>query len=70
MQKETIHQLVSKKNEEFERFALDTASSIIEQISLQQSKIEKAQDEIKQLRADLKSLEIKQMNAKDILGEE
>ncbi len=69
MQKETIHQLVSDKNKEFERMALRNAESIIETISQHQDLIAKSQEEIVKLRGELKALEIKQMNATDILGE-
>lgn len=70
MQKETIHQLISDKNKQAEREVLRGAESIIEQIAKQQEIIGAAQEKIVGLRKELHDLEVKQMSAKDILGEE
>ena len=70
MQKETIHQLIQDKNKELERVVLRSAESVIEQISKQQEVIRNAEEKIAELRKELLALEVKQVNAKDILGEE
>jgi hypothetical protein len=70
MQKETIHQLIQDKNKELERVVLRSAESVIEQISKQQEVIRAAEEKITELRKELLALEVKQVNAKDILGEE
>lgn len=70
MENTKIHELVSEKNREYERLALRDAEHIIEQIAKQQDNIVGAQARIVELRAELKELEVKQMSAKAILGEE
>ena len=70
MEKATIHQIVSDRNKDLERNALRAAEDIINQIAEHQGGIETRQTKITELRKQLKDLEVKQMNAKDILGEE
>ena len=69
MEKSTIHQIVSEKNKELERCAIRGAESIIEQIAKQQEIIGNATDRIVELRKELSDLEVKQIDAKSILGE-
>jgi hypothetical protein len=70
MEKATIHQIISDRNKDLERNALRTAEDIIKRIAAHQEVIEERQTDIAALRKELKELEIQQMNAKDILGEE
>jgi hypothetical protein len=69
MERSTIHQLVSDKNKTLEQIALRGAESIIEQIAKQQEVISTAQAKIAELRKELNELEVKQIDAKSILGE-
>ena len=69
MERDTIHQLVSDKNKELERVALRSAESVIEQIAEQQEIIGAAQERIVELRKELTAIEVKQIDAKSILGE-
>jgi hypothetical protein len=69
MERSTIHQLVSEKNKALENQALRGAESIIEQIAKQQEVIATAQERILELRKELTTLEVRQIDAKSILGE-
>ncbi len=70
MEKSTIHQLIADKNKELERNVLRSAESVIDQIAKQQDIIQKAQERIVELRKELSDLEVKQIDAKSILGQE
>jgi len=70
MEKSTIHQLIADKNKELERNILRSAESVIDQIAKQQDIIQKAQERIVELRKELSDLEVKQIDAKSILGQE
>ena len=69
MDRETVHQLVADKNKELERSALRSAEEIINNIASEQGKIEQSQKRLAELRKELKELEVKQIDAKAILGE-
>jgi chromosome segregation ATPase len=70
MEKDTIHQLISDKNKELERNTLRDAERVIDQIAKQQEIIQTAETKIQELRKELRELEIKQIDAKSILGHE
>lgn len=70
MERATIHEIVSAKNKHLERAAIQTAEQIINQIADQQHVVLVATDKITALRKELNDLEIQQVSAKQILGEE
>jgi len=70
MRQEQLHQIIKDKNEQLERQALRSAEEIIEQIVREQQKLREATKKIDELRAELKALEIAQLNPSTILGQE
>ena len=70
MERTKLSGLIKDKNAELERTALRTAEQIIEAIALEQQKILDSQQNIVELRKDLKSLEVTQLDTTAILGEE
>lgn len=64
-----LNQIINEKNQDLERKALRTAEQLIEQIAQQQSIITEAEEQIIELRKQLKTLTIKQLDNKIILGE-
>jgi hypothetical protein len=69
MERTTIHQLVAEKNKALENMAIRNAGNIIEEIAQQQQIIALAEARITDLREQLNALEVKQIDAKQILGE-
>jgi hypothetical protein len=70
MERTKLSGLIKDKNAELERTALRTAEQIIEAIALEQQRILDSQQNIVELRKDLKSLEVTQLDTTAILGEE
>lgn len=64
-----LNQIIDEKNQDLERKALRTAEQLIEQIAQQQIIITGAEEQIIELRKQLKTLTIKQLDNKVILGE-
>jgi hypothetical protein len=70
MHTDKLKSIIAEKNDHLERQALRTAEDIIGQIAGRQTSIAKAEAEIVELRKQLTSLEVEQMDAKSILGSE
>ena len=69
MKSEKLQQLISNKNDDLERQAARDAESLINEIIQQQQAINKATARIVECRAELRALEIQQLDPKSILGE-
>lgn len=70
MENKKLREIIQDKNERLERDTLRTAETIIEGIVQEQRKIHGAQERIKELRAELVSLEVKELDPSVILGED
>ena len=69
MNQDKLQQIIDSKNEQRERQVVRTAEDLIENIILEQKKIEASKERIDELRAELKSLEVATINASAILGD-
>lgn len=69
MENKKLREIIQDKNERLERDTLRTAETIIEGIVQEQKRIRDAQERIKELRAELVSLEVKELDPSVILGE-
>ena len=63
-----LRELINNKNERLEDRALQTASSLIDQIASEQQKIADANARIVELRKELITLEIQKIEESAILG--
>lgn len=70
MENKKLREIIQDKNERLERDTLRTAEIIIEGIVQEQKRIRDAQERIKELRAELVSLEVKELDPSVILGED
>ena len=68
MTTDKLHTIIAQKNEQLERDALRRASQIIDEIAEEQATILKSQKNISELRAELTSLQVEQINPVSILG--
>lgn len=69
MKTEQLQQIIKDKNERLEQSALRTAESIIETIVKEQQTILTSEANIKALRKELVSLQVKELDSNAILGE-
>lgn len=69
MTNEKLQQIIADKNERLEQETINEARHIIDQIGTCQLVIAEQQEKMGKLRADLKKLEIQQINPITILGE-
>lgn len=67
MENSIIQNLVDERNKRLEKDALNSATDIIDEIVSEQNLIKLSQNRITQLRKQLTSLEIEQLDAKIIL---
>lgn len=70
MDAKELNLIIFRKNEGLEREALREAEQIIENIAKYQGIIADSQDRIIELRANLKALQVKRLDASAILGGE
>ncbi len=70
MKVEQLNQIIKDKNEQRERQTLKTAEQIIEGIVQHQKVIEGAQQHIQNLRDELVTLQVEQLDPKTVLGVE
>jgi hypothetical protein len=68
MTTDKLHTIIAQKNEQLERDALRRASQIIDEIAEEQAIILKSQKNISELRTELTSLQVEQINPVSILG--
>ncbi len=64
-----LNNLITRKNERLEQDALDNASSIIDAIAAEQQKIADSNKRIGELQAELKALEVNQIDPAKVLGQ-
>lgn len=69
MQKHKLHQIIADKNERLEDHAVRQAAAIIDDIVSEQQRIVDSTGRIKELRAELNALEIKEIDSAAVLGE-
>ena len=68
MDSEKLKGIIKDKNEQLERYALSNAGCLIEAIAEQQTKIQKATERIAELRTELATLQVTQLDPSQILG--
>ncbi len=69
MHSDKLRQIISDKNDQLERQAVRSAEHIIEMIICEQFKINAAETNIKELRAELVKLSVEELNPDSILGQ-
>lgn len=68
MDTQKLEGIITRKNEQFERSALDYAERVIEQIADNQAQIASLEDRNVELRKELTDLQVQQLDSKAILG--
>jgi hypothetical protein len=68
MDQEKLRKIIADKNDRLEDNALHTAACLIEGIAQEQKKIEASQTRIAELRKELTTLTVDELNADAILG--
>lgn len=68
MTNDKLKQIIARKNEQLEQQAVNRASEIINEIATLQQAKKDADAEIVTLRAELKTLEVQQVDETSILG--
>lgn len=68
MNNETLQSIINRKNERREQQCLDRAAGIIDEISNCQARVEQENAKIKELRAELVTLEVVTIDPAAILG--
>lgn len=68
MTQEKLKQIIDRENESLEHEAIDNATDIIRAISSKTAQIAQLQRDIVELQADLKKIEITQIDPLKILG--
>lgn len=68
MTNDKLNEIIKRKNEDLEESTVRYARNIIDAIGNNQVKVKALNKETEELRAELKSLEIEQLDATSILG--
>ena len=69
MTQDKLVEIIAQKNDDMERAVTAKARQLIDQIAQQRQRIDEANQEILELRNELRSLQIKTVDAASILGE-
>ncbi len=68
MTKDQLDKIIADENRDLERETVDRARDIIRAISKKTASIRQFENDIGELRAELKKLEVQQLDATNILG--
>ena len=66
---EQLHKIIQDKNEQREEHTVRTAANLIDRIVSEQRLIADAEARIKELRAELVTLQVEQLDSAAVLGE-